>query len=73
MDDKKFPSIGTPLCGLIFGVVGALIALMLLYMGLWRTLFVVVLFAAGYFLGASANKQETIKRWINRLFPPKNE
>lgn len=41
MDGKKFPSIGTPLCGLIFGIVGALIALMLLYMGfgapcLWR-------------------------------------
>ena len=73
MDGKKFPSIGTPLCGLIFGIVGALIALMLLYMGFWRTLFVAVLLAAGYFLGASANKQETVKRWINRLFPPKNE
>ena len=29
MDGKKLPPIGTPLCGVIFGVVGALIALML--------------------------------------------
>lgn len=73
MDGKKLPPIGTPLCGMIFGVVGALIALMLLFIGFWRTLFVAVLFAAGYFLGASPNKPETVKKWINRLFPPKNE
>lgn len=65
--------IGTPLCGILMGIAGAVLALMLLFLGFWRTLFVAVLFAAGYFLGACANKTEVVKRVINRLFPPKGE
>ncbi len=68
-----FPKIGTPICGILMGIAGAVIALMLLFLGFWRTLFVTLLFAAGYFIGACGNKTEHIKRWINRLFPPKGE
>ena len=69
---RKF-QMGTPECGLILGLVGALIALMILFMGFWRTAFVAVLFAVGYFAGAVGNKEETIKKTINRFFPPKDE
>lgn len=69
---EKF-RVGTPLCGILFGVVGALIALMLLFLGFWRTLLVAVLFAAGYFVGAVKNKTEVLKALINKWFPPKGE
>ena len=65
--------IGTPQCGILCGVIGALIALMLLYMGFWRTLFVAVLFAAGYFIGSSKDKAESIRAFVNKRFPPKSE
>ena len=65
--------IGTPQCGILCGVIGALIALMLLYMGFWRTLFVALLAAIGYFIGANENKGEALKNVINKCFPPKGE
>lgn len=65
--------IGTPQCGLVCGVVGALIALMLLFLGFWRTLFVAALFAAGYFIGSSPDKAESIRSFVNKRFPPKGE
>ena len=67
------PQMGTPECGFALGLVGALIALMILFMGFWRTAFVALLFAAGYFAGAVSDKGEAIKRCINRVFPPKDE
>lgn len=70
MDKLK---IGTKLCGIVLAAVGALLALMLLYLGFWRTLFVAVLAGVGYFLGAFANKAEAVKALINKLFPPKSE
>ena len=69
---EKF-RIGTPLCGVICAGLGALLALMLLYMGFWRTLFVLILAGAGYFIGASKDKAESLKNGINKVFPPKSE
>lgn len=65
--------IGTPECGVLFGLIGALIALLLLFLGFWRTVFVAVLFAAGYFIGSSKDKAETVRTFINKRFPPKDE
>jgi len=65
--------IGTPECGILFGLIGALIALMLLFIGFWRTVFVALLFAVGYFIGSSKDKAETIRAFINKRFPPKDE
>lgn len=70
---KKFFQIGTPECGAAMGLAGVVVAFMLLFLGFWRTLFVAVLFGVGYFLGASANKGESIKKAINKVFPPRNE
>lgn len=71
--DKRFFQIGTPQCGIALGLLGVIVAFMLLFLGFWRTLFVAALFGVGYFFGASANKGETVKKAINRLFPPKND
>ena len=73
MDFKKFFQIGTPQCGVAMGCLGILIALMLLFLGFWRTLFIALFFAAGYFLGSSRDKGEAIKKTINKLFPPRGE
>lgn len=76
MDDQSKRNLfqpGTPQCGIICAVLGALVALMLLYLGFWRTLFVALLAAIGYFLGAESNKAEAVKKLVNRLFPPKDE
>lgn len=72
-EKKNLLRVGTPLCGLVCGLVGVMIALALLLLGFWRALFVALFFAAGYFVGAYRNKTEIIKGWINRLFPPKGE
>ena len=71
--DKRFFQIGTPQCGVALGILGVIVAFMLLFLGFWRTLFVAALFGLGYFLGSSSNKAESIKNAINRLFPPKND
>lgn len=67
-----FVTLGTPECGLLCGLVGVAIAALLLWIGFWKTLFVVALGAVGAFLGAVENKSEWVKALINRLFPPKN-
>ena len=69
---RKF-QIGTPECGIAMGVIGAAVALMILALGFWRTAFVALLFAAGYFIGAVGNKGEAIKTVVNKVFPPKDE
>ena len=69
---RKF-QIGTPECGIVMGVLGAVIAFMILFLGFWRTAFVALLFAFGYFIGAVANKGEAVKTVINKTFPPKDE
>lgn len=72
-EQKKTLTIGTPLCGLIFAIAGAVLALLLIFLGFWKTLLVAVLAGVGYFLGAVANKPEAMKQLLNKLFPPKGE
>lgn len=69
---RKF-QIGTPECGIVLGLIGAVIAFMILFMGFWRTVFVALLFAIGYFAGAVSNKGEMVKGIINRFYPSKDE
>lgn len=64
---------GTPLCGLVCGVCGIVIAVLMLTIGFWKTLFVALMCAAGMFCGAVSNKLEWIKKTINRLFPQKDD
>ena len=64
---------GTPGFGLFLGMVFVLAGGLVMWIGIWRTLLLVVLFAAGYFLGAVKNKKEVLKNTVNRLIPEKKE
>lgn len=64
---------GSPACGVLCGVLGAVIALLWLAIGFWKTLFVAGLCAAGVFLGGVEDKEAFLKRVANRIFPKKGE
>lgn len=70
---RDFFRVGTPQCGLLTGLLGIALALMLLFLGFWRTLVIALFFVVGYALGAFTNKTESIKGFINKIFPPKGE
>lgn len=53
---KKTFQLGTPVCGLLCGLIAIVIALAFLFLGFWRTLFVAVFFVVGYAFGAFAKK-----------------
>lgn len=78
MDERKYNwqdlfKVGTPLCGMTMGVLGALTALMLIFLGFWKTVFIVLLAVIGYGFGAYTDKAEKLKAVINRIFPAKGE
>ena len=64
---------GTPQCGVLCALLGAVVAFLLLWAGFWKTLFIVLLAALGAFLGGVQDKKESIRRVVNRLFPPRND
>lgn len=53
---KEMLTWGTPACGVFCGVLGILLAILLLTIGFWKTLFVALLCAVGVFLGAVKDK-----------------
>ena len=65
--------IGTPKGGIVCGLMGAVLAILLMFAGFWKTLMIALFFAAGFFFGATSNKTAAFKGWINKLFPPKGE
>ena len=68
---KNKLKIGTPAMGLAIGLglVGAGALVMLI--GFWKTVVLVVLFLAGYFIGTVENKQEFIRQVANKIIPAK--
>jgi len=72
-EKSKWFEIGTKQCGWLIGLCGAALALMLLYLGFWRTLMIAVFFAVGYLFGSNDQKIVSIKGFINKIFPPKGE
>ena len=64
---------GTPGFGLFLGALFVLAGGLVMWIGFWRTLLLVLLFAVGYFLGAVENKKEALKNTVNRLIPEKKE
>lgn len=74
MDQK--PSIfqtGTKECGFFYAAIGAVLALLLVFLGFWRALLVAVFAAVGFSIGYIPEKSEKLKKKINTLFPPKGE
>ena len=63
---------GTPACGLLCAVLGAVLAALLLTIGFWKTVFVAALTFAGAFIGGVEDKPEAVKKFINRVLPPRD-
>jgi len=64
---RKLTEPGTPLAALFFGVLGLIVALLLLQIGFWRTLLVVVCCLVGCFLGGVKDKGGFIRRILSRF------
>lgn len=63
---------GTPACGLFCGICGIVLAVLLLTIGFWKTLFVALLCCVGAFLGGVKEKEAFLRKAANKLFPPKD-
>lgn len=58
---KKWFQLGTRQCGILCGLIGALVALCFIFIGFWRTLLIAALFVVGYAVGAYGNKASALK------------
>lgn len=57
---------GTPECAIACGLLGIVVALMLLSIGVWKTLLIVVLVAIGAFIGGVKDKKAFIRKLIDK-------
>ena len=75
MDNKKnkFLTVGTQECALLCGLLGLLIAVLLLTIGFWKTVMLVVFFLVGLFIGGVADKKACISDLIDRWFGKRAE
>ena len=62
---------GTPLMGVIFGIILAAMGGLVMLIGFWKTLLLFILFAVGYFFGTVDDKSKFIKDAANRFIPSK--
>lgn len=60
---------GTPSCGVVCAILGAIAGVMVVTMGFWKTVLVAVFTFIGAFLGGVKNKPAAIKRFLNRILP----
>lgn len=49
---------------------GFVIAALFLFLGFWRTLFLLLFVAGGFFIGYKIDKKEDLVEWLDRLLPP---
>ena len=64
-------TVGTPQCAAACAVLGALIAVLLLTIGFWKTLFIALCILAGLFVGGVSNKDEYIRSVTEAVLPRK--
>ncbi len=64
---------GTPSFGLFLGFTLAVLGLLVMTVGFWKTLILGLLFFLGYFLGAVEDKSQFAKDALNRVIPEKKE
>ena len=67
----EFLTPGNASCALFCAAVGVLIAVLLLTIGFWRTLFITVMFFLGLFIGGVGDKKAFISGRVNKYFPQK--
>ena len=58
---------GTRNCGLVYGCLGALLALAFLFLGVLKTLFVAALFVVGYIYGSHVDGTAALKKTLRKM------
>lgn len=59
---KRVFTPGTVECAIACGIVGVLVALLLMWIGIWRTLLICVLVGIGVFIGGVKDKRAFLRR-----------
>ncbi len=57
----------------IGGIVGFIVAILVLTIGFFKTLFIIICIGLGIYIGSVNNKAEKIQRLIERLFSSPNK
>lgn len=50
-------------------LIGLVVALMLIFLGFWKAVFVVLCVGLGYLIGQVLEGEQTLSEFIGRLFP----
>jgi len=69
---KKYMTPGTPACAALYAFIGVVLAVLLLTIGVWKTLFILAFGAVGALIGGIGNKQEAVRSVVNRRFPARD-
>ena len=72
-DWKRTLTPGSVRCSVAYAAIGVLVAVLLLTIGLWRTLFIFAFGAVGALLGGIGDKKAAVRDVVNRRFPAKDE
>lgn len=64
---------GTPAFGFLLGILFVLTGVLMMTVGFWKTVVIVALFAAGFFIGAVGDKKQFVKNTVNRVIPEKKD
>lgn len=55
---------------LVGTVAGLIIGLLFLFMGFFKTIFLLICIGAGFFIGTKVDHKEDLIDWLDRLLPP---
>ena len=69
MNMEKIFKIGTPQCGAFCAGCGAVLALLFIIIGFWKTLFIFAFAAVGLFIGLVKDKKGVVRNVINSFVP----
>lgn len=73
IDWKRLLTPGSTACSVAYAVIGVVVAVLLLTIGLWRTLFIFAFAGVGALLGGIGDKKAAVRDAVNRRFPAKDE
>ena len=62
---------GTPQFGILLGSILVLIAGLFMWIGFWRTILLILLFSAGFFIGSVGDKSGFMKKAVGKIVPEK--
>ena len=70
MKMKKI-KMGTPLMGIVLGLILVSLGVLVMLIGFWKVLILVCLFGVGYFVGTIENPGDFVREKANKIIPDK--